>query len=71
MEGLDLKIAVQNQRPYGRGSRWDFSLVPFFPIIMPAVVQEDRPTENVELSPLVIVLSFDPRDEGPSSIPTV
>lgn len=64
LEGLDLKIAVHNQRSYERGSRWEFGLVPFFPIILPTVVQETRPTENEELSPLVIFLSFDPRDEG-------
>jgi hypothetical protein len=65
MEGLDLKIAVQNQRSYERGSRWDFGLVLFpFPMIVPTVVQEARPTENEELSPLVVSLTFDSREEG-------
>lgn len=65
MEGLDLKIAVQNQRSYERGSRWEFGLLLFpFPMIVPTVVHEARPTENEELSPLVVFLSFDSREEG-------
>lgn len=64
MEGLDLKIAVQNQRSYERVSRLRFGLVPFFPIILPTVEQEVRPIETEEPSQLVIFFSFDPREAG-------
>jgi hypothetical protein len=65
MEGWDLKIAVQNQRSYVRGSRWDFGIILFpFPMIIPTVVQEAKPTQDQGLLPLVVFLRFDSREEG-------
>ena len=65
MEGWDLKIAVQNQRSYVRGSRWDLSVVLFpLPMIIPTVAQEVNPPEDRGLSPLVVFLHFHSRVDG-------
>jgi hypothetical protein len=65
MQGWDLKIAVQNQRSYVRGSRWDLGVVLFpLPMIIPTIKQDVNPPEDRDLSPLVVFLHFHSRVEG-------
>lgn len=65
MDGWDLKIAVQNQRSYVRGSGWDLSVVLFpLPMIIPTIAPEVNPPADRDSSPLVVFLHFHSRADG-------